>query len=35
MRFRQEGRMTAAQYEAAGEGWGTFFDRMDERLAAG
>jgi uncharacterized protein YndB with AHSA1/START domain len=35
MRFRQEGHMTAAQYEAAGHGWGTFFDRMDEHLAAG
>jgi uncharacterized protein YndB with AHSA1/START domain len=34
MRFRQRGRMTAAQYKAAGDGWSTFFDRMDERLAA-
>ena len=33
MRFQQRGRMSAAQYKAAGEGWSTFFDRMEERLA--
>jgi uncharacterized protein YndB with AHSA1/START domain len=33
MRFEQRGRMTPAQYEAAGRGWGKFFDRMQERLA--
>jgi uncharacterized protein YndB with AHSA1/START domain len=30
--FRQRGTMTADQYERAGAGWGTFFDRMEERL---
>jgi len=33
MRFQQRGRMSAAQYKAAGEGWSTFFDRMAEHLA--
>jgi uncharacterized protein YndB with AHSA1/START domain len=33
MRFEQRGRMTPEQYEAAGRGWGKFFDRMQERLA--
>jgi uncharacterized protein YndB with AHSA1/START domain len=33
MHFTQRGHMTAKGYEAAGSGWGTFFDRMDERLA--
>lgn len=32
--FEQWGRMTPAQYGAAGDGWGTFFARLDERLAA-
>ena len=32
MLFRQRGWMTAEQYGAAGQGWGTFFDRMAERL---
>jgi uncharacterized protein YndB with AHSA1/START domain len=32
MRFQQLGRMSAEQYKAAGSGWSTFFDRMDERL---
>lgn len=32
MRFEQRGEMSAGQYEAAGQGWGTFFDRMAERL---
>jgi uncharacterized protein YndB with AHSA1/START domain len=34
MVFQQRGRMTPAQYERAGQGWGGFFDRMAERLAA-
>jgi uncharacterized protein YndB with AHSA1/START domain len=32
MLFEQRGRMSAEQYERAGEGWSTFFDRIDERL---
>ena len=32
MRFDQRGHMAAQQYERAKEGWGTFFDRMAERL---
>jgi uncharacterized protein YndB with AHSA1/START domain len=35
MRFRQQGRMSPAQYERAGEGWSGFFDRVAERLASG
>jgi uncharacterized protein YndB with AHSA1/START domain len=35
MQFEQRGHMSAASYKAAGQGWTTFFDRMDERLAAG
>jgi uncharacterized protein YndB with AHSA1/START domain len=35
MHFEQRGHMSAEQYKAAGKGWGTFFDRMDERLAGG
>jgi uncharacterized protein YndB with AHSA1/START domain len=34
MHFEQRGGMTPEQYERAGKGWGGFFDRMDERLAA-
>jgi uncharacterized protein YndB with AHSA1/START domain len=34
MHFEQRGGMTPEQYERAGEGWGGFFDRMAERLAA-
>jgi uncharacterized protein YndB with AHSA1/START domain len=34
MRFEQRGRMTPEQYERTGQGWSTFFDRIDERLAA-
>jgi uncharacterized protein YndB with AHSA1/START domain len=34
MRFSQRGHLTPEQYEGAGSGWSTFFDRMDERLAA-
>ena len=33
MHFEQRGRMTPEQYERAGRGWGTFFDRVEERLA--
>jgi uncharacterized protein YndB with AHSA1/START domain len=33
MRFEQRGHMSAEQYQRAGEGWGTFFDVVDERLA--
>ena len=32
MHFEQRGRMSAEQYERAGQGWTGFFDRMDERL---
>jgi uncharacterized protein YndB with AHSA1/START domain len=32
MRFEQRGRMPPEQVEAAGAGWGGFFDRMAERL---
>ncbi len=36
MSFEQGGGgLTPAGYEAAGRGWGTFFDRMAERLAGG
>jgi uncharacterized protein YndB with AHSA1/START domain len=33
MRFEQRGQMTPEQYERTKEGWGRFFDRIDERLA--
>jgi uncharacterized protein YndB with AHSA1/START domain len=32
MLFEQRGRMTSDQYEAAGQGWSGFFDRIAERL---
>jgi uncharacterized protein YndB with AHSA1/START domain len=35
MLFEQRGSMSPEEYERAAEGWGTFFDRMQERLAAG
>jgi uncharacterized protein YndB with AHSA1/START domain len=35
MQFEQSGRMPPEQYEATKRGWGTFFDRIDERLSAG
>jgi uncharacterized protein YndB with AHSA1/START domain len=35
MQFEQLGRMSAEQYERAGQGWSTFFDRIAERLATG
>jgi uncharacterized protein YndB with AHSA1/START domain len=31
--LQQHGRMTAEQYDRAGEGWSTFLDRIAERLA--
>jgi uncharacterized protein YndB with AHSA1/START domain len=34
MHFEQRGRMPPEQVEAAGSGWGRFFDRIAERLAA-
>jgi uncharacterized protein YndB with AHSA1/START domain len=34
MHLEQRGGMTDEQYDAAKRGWGGFFDRMDERLAA-
>ena len=34
MRFEQRGRMPLSQVEAAGSGWGGFFDRIAERLGA-
>ena len=33
MLLEQRGEMGPEQYEAAGRGWGTFFDRMAARLA--
>jgi uncharacterized protein YndB with AHSA1/START domain len=35
MRFQQTGHLRPEQYDRTGKGWGKFFDRMDERLAAG
>jgi uncharacterized protein YndB with AHSA1/START domain len=32
MFFEQRGSLSPEQYEQATEGWGGFFDRMDERL---
>ena len=34
MRFEQRGPMKPGQAEAATSGWGSFFDRIDARLAA-
>jgi uncharacterized protein YndB with AHSA1/START domain len=34
MLFQQRGRMSAEQYERAGQGWSSFFDRIAERLAS-
>ena len=34
MLFEQRGWMSAEQYERATEGWGGFFDRLEERLAS-
>jgi uncharacterized protein YndB with AHSA1/START domain len=33
MQFEQRGGMSAEQYERAGSGWSTFFDRIEQRLA--
>jgi uncharacterized protein YndB with AHSA1/START domain len=33
MLFRQDGRLSPEQYERAGQGWSSFFDVIDERLA--
>jgi hypothetical protein len=33
MHFEQRGYMRPEQYERAKQGWGTFFDRIAERLA--
>ena len=33
MLFQQRGHMSAEEYERAGQGWGSFFDRIAERLA--
>jgi len=33
MRFEQRGHMRPDEYERAKQGWGTFFARIDERLA--
>jgi uncharacterized protein YndB with AHSA1/START domain len=35
MLFQQQGQMSAEEYERAGQGWSSFFARIDERLAAG
>jgi uncharacterized protein YndB with AHSA1/START domain len=34
MRFEQRGPLPPEQVQAARDGWGRFFDRVDERLAA-
>jgi uncharacterized protein YndB with AHSA1/START domain len=34
MLFQQRGRMSAEEYERAGQGWSSFFDRIAQRLAA-
>jgi uncharacterized protein YndB with AHSA1/START domain len=33
MLFEQRGALSAEEYERAGQGWGSFFDRIAERLA--
>jgi len=35
MLFEQRGTMSPEEYERATEGWGTFFDRLEERLTGG
>ena len=35
MLFEQRGSMSPEEYARATDGWGKFFDRMDQRLAAG
>jgi uncharacterized protein YndB with AHSA1/START domain len=34
MHFEQSGQLPPQQYEATKRGWGSFFDRIDERLSA-
>jgi uncharacterized protein YndB with AHSA1/START domain len=34
MHFEQRGKLSAETYEAAGQGWSKFFDRIAERLAS-
>jgi uncharacterized protein YndB with AHSA1/START domain len=34
MLFEQRGRMSAEEYERAGQGWSSFFDRVAERLSS-
>jgi uncharacterized protein YndB with AHSA1/START domain len=34
MHFEQRGYMSPEQYDRAGKGWGSFFDRIAERLAS-
>jgi hypothetical protein len=34
MQFEQRGSLPPEVYEGAREGWSSFFDRIDERLAA-
>jgi hypothetical protein len=33
MHFEQRGHMSPDEYDRAKSGWGSFFDRLDERLA--
>jgi uncharacterized protein YndB with AHSA1/START domain len=35
MRLEQRGQMTPEEYERAGQGWGTFFERMAAHLGDG
>jgi hypothetical protein len=35
MRFEQRGGRSPSEYERTRQGWGTFFDRVAERLAQG
>lgn len=35
MLFEQRGSMSVEHYKGAEQGWSTFFDRIDERLAGG
>ena len=35
MHFEQRGGMSPEQYERAGQGWGAFFERMEQDLAGG
>ncbi len=35
MLFEQRGGLSPDQYERAGKGWSSFFDRIEERLATG